>query len=99
MHLGRRASRYGSLLPVSLNLKNPEAHELARELAELTGESMSSAVTIAVRERRDRVLADRSGSLTERMLEIGRDCAGRLPVHVRKIDHDELLYDENGLPA
>jgi antitoxin VapB len=84
---------------VSLNVKNPQAHRLARELAELTGESMSSAVTIAVRERRDRVLADRSGGLAERMLEIGADCAERLPEHVRAIDHGELLYDENGLPA
>ncbi len=83
---------------MSLNVKNPEAHGLARELAELTGESMSSAVTIAVRERRDRVLAGRSGSLTERMLEIGRDCARRLPIHVQRIDHGELLYDEKGLP-
>jgi antitoxin VapB len=84
---------------MSLNVKNPEAHELARELAELTGESMSAAVTIAVRERRDRVLAERAGGLAERMLEIGRDCAGRLPKHVREIDHGELLYDERGLPA
>jgi antitoxin VapB len=84
---------------MSLNVKNPEAHKLARELAELTGESMSSAVTLAVRERRDRVLADRSGGLVERMLEIGRDCAARLPEHVRGIDHGEMLYDENGLPA
>jgi antitoxin VapB len=84
---------------MSLNVKNPEAHELARELAELTGESMSSAVTVAVRERRDRILADRSGGLAERMLEIGRDCAGRLPERVRAIDHGELLYDERGLPA
>jgi antitoxin VapB len=87
------------MAPVSLNVKNPEAHELARELAELTGESMSAAVTIAVRERRDRVLADRSGGLAQRMLEIGKDCAGRLPEKVRRIDHGELLYDERGLPA
>jgi antitoxin VapB len=84
---------------MSLNVKNPEAHDLARELAELTGESMSSAVTLAVRERRDRVLTERSGGLAERMLEIGRDCAARLPVQVRSIDHGELLYDENGLPT
>lgn len=84
---------------MSLNVKNPEAHELARELAELTGESMSAAVTVAVRERRDRVIADRSGGLVERMLEIGRDCAERLPEDVRKIDHGELLYDERGMPA
>jgi antitoxin VapB len=83
---------------MSLNVKNPEAHELARELAELTGESMSAAVTVAVRERRNRILAERSGGLAELMLEIGRDCAERLPAHVRTVDHGELLYDENGLP-
>jgi antitoxin VapB len=83
---------------MSLNVKNPEAHELARELAELTGESMSAAVTVAVRERRDRVCAERSGGLAKLMLEIGSDCAGRLPEHVRTADHGELLYDEIGLP-
>jgi antitoxin VapB len=30
-----------------LNLKNNEAHKLATELAELTGESLTSAVTLA----------------------------------------------------
>jgi antitoxin VapB len=84
---------------MSLNLKNPDAHALARELAELTGESMSAAVTVAMRERRDRLLGDRAGGLAERMLELGRDCAGRLPEDVRRIDHGELLYDERGLPA
>jgi antitoxin VapB len=87
------------MIPVALNIKSPEAHRLARELAELTGESMSAAVVVAVRERRDRVLNARSGGLAERMLEIGRDCARRLPESERTIDHGELLYDENGLPA
>jgi hypothetical protein len=36
---------------MSLNIKNPEAHELAAELARLTGESMTKAVTEAIRER------------------------------------------------
>ncbi len=96
---GRKLAIYGRLLPVSLNIKNPEAHRLARELAELTGESMSTAVTVAVRERRDRALANRSGGLSARLLEIGRDCAGRLPESVRSIDHGGMLYDEHGLPA
>lgn len=33
-----------------LNIKNEETHQLAEELAELTGESMTAAVTAAVRE-------------------------------------------------
>jgi antitoxin VapB len=84
---------------MSLNIKNPETHKLARELAELTGESMSDAVTVAVRERRDRALAERSGGLAALMLEIGQDCAGRLPEPVLSIDHGEMLYDEHGLPS
>jgi antitoxin VapB len=86
------------MVAVGINIKNPETHRLARELAELTGESMTTAVTVAVRERRDRVLARRGGSKAEQMLELGRDCARRLPGSVREIDHGELLYGDDGLP-
>ena len=34
-----------------LNIKNDEAHKLATELARLTGENLTSAVTLALRER------------------------------------------------
>ena len=40
---------------MSLNIKNPEAHKLARELAECTGESLTEAVTLALRERLERI--------------------------------------------
>jgi antitoxin VapB len=83
---------------MALNIKNEDAHGLARELAELTGESMSAAVTIAVRERRDRLLAGGAAGVARRMIEIGQDCAARLPQDVRTVDHGELLYDESGLP-
>ena len=36
---------------MSLNIKNEETYRLAQELAQLTGESMTAAVTEAVRER------------------------------------------------
>ena len=36
---------------MSLNIKNEETHRLARELAVLTGESMTGAITVALRER------------------------------------------------
>jgi antitoxin VapB len=83
---------------MSINIKNPETHRLARELAELTGESMTTAVTVAVRERRDRMLALRAPSTAQAMLELGRDTARRLPASVRDADHGALLYDEHGLP-
>ena len=83
---------------MGLNIKNREAHELAEELAKLTGESMATAVTIAVRERLDRVRREHGTSLADRLLAIGRDCAAHLKEPFRSVDHAELLYDERGLP-
>ena len=40
---------------MSMNIKNQEANRLARQLSKLTGESLTTAVTEAVRERLDRV--------------------------------------------
>ena len=85
---------------MSLNIKNKDAHKLAQQLARLTGESLTEAVTEAVRERLQRVQDKdkRAGKLSERLLEIGRDCATRLKEPFRSVDHGDLLYDENGLP-
>jgi len=83
---------------MSLNIKDPEAHRLARELASLTGESMTRAVTVAIQERLASLRQRRGRRLSERILEIGRDCAARLREPYRSIDHAEFLYDERGLP-
>jgi antitoxin VapB len=83
---------------LSLNIKNEETYRLVRELSTLTGESMTAAVTEAVRERLEREYRARSGGLAERLLAIGRDCAAHLSDSARSIDHAELLYDERGLP-
>jgi antitoxin VapB len=83
---------------MSLNIKSEEAHRLARELVRLTGESITAAVTQAVRERLDRVRRERAAGLAERLLAIGKDCADRLKEPFHSADHGELLYDERGLP-
>ena len=83
---------------MSLNIKSEKAHRMARELAALTGESMTEAVTRALGERLERVSRERSGTLADRLLAIGRDCAAHLRDPYRSIDHAELLYDERGLP-
>ncbi len=83
---------------MSLNIKNEAAHRLARQLAALTGESMSVAVTEAVRERLDRVRRERGAGLADRLLAIGKDCAARLKEPFRSADPGDLLYDERGLP-
>jgi antitoxin VapB len=83
---------------VSMNIKNKEANQLARQLSKLTGESLTLAVTEAVRERLDRVRSEHGIGLAERLLLIGRDCAAHLKEPFRSIDHDDMLYDDRGLP-
>ena len=83
---------------MSLNIKSPQARELAVELARLTGESVTVAVAIAIRERLDRVRREQGESLADRLLTIGQDCAKRLKRPHGSVDHGGLLYDERGLP-
>ena len=83
---------------MSLNIKSEETHRLVRELATLTGESMTQAVTEAVRERLDRVRRKRGIRLAGRLMAIGKDCAAHLKEPFRSVDHGDLLYDERGLP-
>jgi antitoxin VapB len=83
---------------MSLNIKDEKTHRLARELARLTGESLTAAVNEAVRERLERVRGSSRKSMAERLMEIGKDCASHLKEPYKSMDVDELLYDENGLP-
>jgi antitoxin VapB len=48
---------------VRLNIKNPETYRLVEELAKRTSESMTAAVTIAVRERLDRIRSEQRTGL------------------------------------
>ena len=83
----------------SLNLKSDEAYRLARELAELTGENMTKATVVALRERIERVKRSDRRGLSERLLAIGRDCAAHMSEEQRSFDYDAFLYDEKtGLP-
>jgi antitoxin VapB len=79
---------------MNLNIKNEETHRLAQELAALTGESMSAAVTEALREKLERV---KSKGVKERIRKIREQFAAQLEGQPLP-DHAELLYDENGLP-
>jgi antitoxin VapB len=83
---------------VGLNIKSKETHELVRELAERTGETMTAAVDRAVRERLERVRREQGKSLAEQLIEIGKQCAAQIKEPYRSIDHGDLLYDEQGLP-
>ena len=85
---------------MGLNIKNDETHRLVQELAALTGESLTAAVTEAVRERLERLKREGEGETRlERLRKIAHDCASRLKEPYKTIDHAELLYDDElGLP-
>lgn len=82
---------------MSLNIKNEEAHRLAQELARITGESMTVAVSEAIRERLERVRSSKK-EIAERIMEIAKECGPLWKEPYRSTDHAELLYDEKGLP-
>lgn len=80
---------------MNLNVKSKDARRLATELARATGETITAAVTQAIRERLDRVAA--RPVTADELLAIGRDCAGRLKEPWKSGDVDDLLYDARGL--
>ena len=83
---------------MGLNIKNDETYRLVEELAQLTGDTMTAAVTEAVRERLKRLRHEQDGRLADRLLMIGKDCAARLREPFRSANHGDLLYDERGMP-
>ena len=84
---------------MGLNIKNEATCALARELADLTGETMTGAITVALRERLEREMRARDAEAEiEEMLSIGERCAARLRPGPSSTEIGEFLYDEHGLP-
>lgn len=83
-----------------LNIKNPETHRLAKELAHRRGESLTTAVTVALREQLARE-PDGSGKAS---MEDVKALLVEMRKHLRPLEPGEdptaFLYDpETGLPA
>lgn len=83
---------------MSMNIKNEEAHELAKELAALSGESITTVVTVALREKLERTKRDSSIGMSDQLLAIGRRFFEQVKKSKFKILTDDDLYDEMGLP-
>lgn len=85
---------------MALSIKNVETERLARELAMATGETVTSAVTAALRGRLDQVAAagNRRAATLAELRRISRDAARRWPAELRDRDHGSDLYDDQGLP-
>lgn len=84
---------------MALSIKDPTTDRLARELADATGESITDAVAVAVRERLERCRGSARGDdLAAALTAIADRCAA-LPVLDERPAADILGYDEHGLPA
>lgn len=84
---------------MSLNIKNDETCRLAGELARLTGETMTGAITVALRERLEREKRERSVEIrVQEMRAIAEHCAKLMKPGPSAVEHGDVLYDERGLP-
>lgn len=85
---------------MALNIRNPETEKLASELARVTGETKTEAVTRALRDRLNRLRRERRKKgrrLADELDDIALHCAA-LPVYDARPADEILRYDENGIP-
>ena len=84
---------------MGLNIKNDETCRLAGQLARLTGETKTGAITVALRERLEREHRRRSVETRARELRaIAERCARLMGPGPSAVEHGDMLYDERGLP-
>jgi antitoxin VapB len=85
---------------MAISIKSLEADRLARQLATTTGESITVAVIVAMRERLDREerRLRNKDALLEEIRAISHHCAS-LPVLDTRTDDEIMGWDENGLPS
>lgn len=83
---------------MALSLKDKETDRLAREVAALTGESLTDAIRVALAERLARVKLRRGrpARLADRLEQLGRECAALPDLDTRS--PDEIVgYDDAGM--
>lgn len=83
---------------MALSLKDKETDRLAREVAALTGETLTDAVRQALAERleRERLRRGQPTGLAERLIALGRECAA-LPDFDTRTPDEIVGYDETGM--
>jgi antitoxin VapB len=96
-----REEEIGAILPhaMALNIKDPTTDRLVRELAATTGESITTAVTIAVRERLERIRGMAPAAVRKQAILRIAERAAALPVLDDRTPDEIIGYDEDGLPT
>jgi antitoxin VapB len=83
---------------VAFNIKDPETDRLARALAAATGESLTDAIRIALRDRLERETRRGRKGIAAEIRRIQERLA-RLPVLDQRAADEIIGYDERGLPG
>jgi len=84
---------------MALSIKDPDVNRLARQLARITGESITEAVHVAVRDRLEREQRRRGKTIDRTRIDQIVAQFAAIPV-VDDRSPDELIgYDEHGLPS
>ena len=83
---------------MALSIKDKQTDRLAREVAALTGETLTDAIRKALAERleRERLRRGATPRLADRLLEIGRHCAA-LPDLDTRSPEEIVGYDQIGM--
>jgi antitoxin VapB len=104
MNLGRWwKARYISTIPpeerqMALNIKNPVAERLAKELARETGESLTEAVVVALRGRLAAIQRRQAPQGLMAEIEALQEFVRSQPDRDSRSAEDILGYDDFGLP-
>jgi len=83
---------------MAINIKNPEAEQLVREVTQATGETMTQAIINALKERLERLKGRRHSLLAAQKVKLILDRFDQLPDLDTRSADEILGYDEHGLP-
>ena len=98
LYWGRRKKSWKNL-DMALNIKHPEADQLARALAEITGQSITDSVIRALREQLRRETGRFSVARLRDEIRIISDRCAALPDYDARSPEEILGFDEHGLPS
>jgi antitoxin VapB len=83
---------------MALSIKNEATERLARKVASETGESLTEAIQISLKERLERLKLQRGGKvITEQIKELLRR-VDALPIQDSRSADEILGYDDDGVP-
>ncbi|HUF27855.1 MAG TPA: type II toxin-antitoxin system VapB family antitoxin [Gemmatimonadaceae bacterium] len=84
---------------MALNIKNQTAEQLARELSELTGESLTQAVIVALRGRLSAIRRNQVRPYLRAEIAELQAFVRAQPDRDRRSPDEILGYDDHGLPS